>query len=95
VQITQGRRFYYWSVREFPIPREEIERSSANMHLVPADDAVAKRLKSVRKGDIVSLSGYLIAVEGDDGFRWRSSLTREDTGNGACELIWVERLGVR
>jgi hypothetical protein len=30
-----------------------------------------------------------------DGWRWRSSLTREDVGNGACELVWVERIEVR
>jgi hypothetical protein len=29
-----------------------------------------------------------------DGWRWRSSLTREDTGAGACELVWVERIAV-
>jgi hypothetical protein len=23
---------------------------------------------------------------------WRSSLTRTDDGNGACELVWVEQL---
>ena len=23
---------------------------------------------------------------------WRSSLTRKDSGNGACELVWVEEL---
>jgi hypothetical protein len=39
--------------------------------------------------------GYLVEVRGRDGFRWRSSLTREDTGNGACELVWVEKLDVR
>ena len=37
----------------------------------------------------------LIEVRGADGWRWRSSLTREDTGAGACELVWVERIAVR
>jgi hypothetical protein len=44
---------------------------------------------------VVALTGYLVEVRGPDGFRWRSSLTREDTGNGACELVWVEKLDVR
>jgi hypothetical protein len=25
-----------------------------------------------------------------DNWRWRSSLTRDDTGNGVCELIWIK-----
>lgn len=95
VKITQGARFYYWSVREFPIPRGEIETSSANMHLVPANTGVANRLKALRAGEIVHLSGYLVEARGTDGFVWRSSLTRGDTGAGSCELVWVEQVAVR
>mgnify|MGYP003398699190 CR=1 FL=1 len=47
---------------------------------------------NVREGERIALSGQLVRVEGDDGFRWVSSLSREDTGAGACELIWVEQL---
>ena len=95
IQITQGTRFYYWQADALPIPRRDIETQSANMHMVPADAAVARRLESVRAGHIVKLSGYLIEARAPDGWRWRSSLTREDTGNGACELIWVERVELR
>jgi hypothetical protein len=28
-------------------------------------------------------------VRGPNGFTWNSSRTREDTGNGACELVFV------
>ncbi len=28
------------------------------------------------------------------GWRWKSSLTRKDTGNGACELVWVKQMKV-
>jgi len=34
--------------------------------------------------------GQLVNVEGPGGFRWRTSTTRTDTGNGACELVFVE-----
>jgi hypothetical protein len=95
ISITQGNRAYAWWTSEFPIPRREIETSSANMHLVPANDVVAGRLNEVRRGHTVRLSGYLIEARAADGWRWRSSLTREDTGNGSCELIWVEQLELR
>jgi hypothetical protein len=36
----------------------------------------------------------LVRVEGQDGFIWSSSLSRDDTGAGACELIWLEQLRV-
>jgi hypothetical protein len=65
------------------------------MHMVPGNDSVARRLKEVRRGSLVSLSGYLIEARRADGWRWQSSLSREDTGEGSCELVWVERLDLR
>ena len=95
ISITQGGRAYFWRTPEFPIPRREIETSSANMHMIPADAAVARRLDDVRPGQIVRISGYLVEARGPDGWRWRSSLSREDTGDGSCELVWVGRLELR
>jgi hypothetical protein len=95
IDISQSGRFYFWRYEGVPpIARRDIETSSANMHLIPATAVIEKRLKSLRPGNIVSLKGYLVEVSGPGGFHWRSSLTRDDTGNGACELIWVEDLEV-
>ena len=94
IEIRQSNRWYYWRTDEFPIPRREIERHSANMHMIPSNAAVASVLNSLKPGARISLSGQLVRVEGDDGFQWVSSLSREDTGAGACELVWVEHLTV-
>ena len=95
IDITQGNRFYYWRVRDYPIPREEIENSSANMHMVPADADVRGTLKSVRPGQIVTIKGSLIEASVKDGWHWRSSLTRSDSGPGACELVYVTEIHVQ
>lgn len=92
ISISQSSRFYFWHVDKFLIPREEIETHSANMHMIPADGNVEKTLKAVRPGQIVSLSGYLVEAKAADGWRWRSSLSRTDTGRGACELVLVKSL---
>lgn len=94
LEIRQSGRWYSWRAERLPVPRREIERNSANMHLIPADASVADTLEDVRPGMVVALEGYLVEAEGEDGWRWRSSLTRDDTGAGACELIWVERLRI-
>ena len=94
VDISQSGRFYFWHVSQFPIPEREIIESSANMHLVPADRIVEHEIKETRAGDVVSFSGYLIEARWPDGGIWRSSLTRSDSGAGACEIVWVERFSI-
>lgn len=92
IRISQSGRFYYWHVEQFPIPRQEIETHSANMHMIPANSQLEKLLKSVREGQIVNIKGLLIEARATDGWRWKSSLTRNDTGAGACELVYIEKL---
>lgn len=94
IDISQGGRFYYWRVKAFPIPQREIETHSANMHMIPADPLVARALKRVRTGDVVTIDGYLVEADKADGWKWRSSMTRDDTGNGACELVYVRSLSI-
>jgi hypothetical protein len=95
IEISQTGRFYFWRTDDFPIPPEEIETHSANMHMVPADKLIERQLEQVRPGQVVTISGQLIEAQANDGWRWRSSLTREDTGNGACELVLVKSLSVK
>ena len=90
LSITQGNRFYFWTTPDFPIPRRDIETQSANMHLIPADEAIERRIEGARVGQVVKVSGYLVDVKGDDGWSIKTSMTRDDTGAGACEVIWVE-----
>ena len=94
ISISQSGRFYHWHVDEFPIPRREIETHSANMHLIPSNEVVLDSIEEIKTGDVIEIDGYLVNVEADDGWRWNSSLTRNDTGDGACELIWVTRLRI-
>ena len=91
IEISQSGRWYRWRTEKFPIPRREIETHSANMHMIPADDLVNDILDEVRRGQIIELSGFLVRADADDGWRWISSLTREDTGARSCELVYVKR----
>ena len=90
LDVSQSSRWYHyqWS-GEPPLPPAEIAHSSANMHIIPADDAIAVALKSLRAGDRVRVDGWLVQAETPDGWRWRSSTTRDDTGAGACEVVYV------
>ena len=95
IGVHQYNRFYHWWTRNPPISRREIETNSANMHLIPARQDIAKEIKRAKRGQVVSLQGYLVNVSGDDGWTWNTSRTRQDVGWGACELIWVEEFSAR
>ncbi|MFA6911255.1 MAG: hypothetical protein WCQ59_09065, partial [Candidatus Cloacimonadaceae bacterium] len=57
-----------------------------------------KAMGRVKKKDQVLIDGFLVNVISTDRKNrignWTSSLTREDTGNGACEIIYVTRLRI-
>ena len=92
IDISQSDRYYYWRVKQFPIPRREIETSSANMHMIPADAGVLRQLRAVRPGEVVHIEGFLVDASRADGWHWNTSMTRDDTGAGACELVYVESI---
>lgn len=94
IDISQSNRFYFWRAEQLPIPPQKIIRHSSNMHMIPANERVAKQLAGLRKGNVVAITGQLVKIHADDGWRWQSSLSRTDTGNGACELVWVKEVSV-
>ena len=94
LQVTQRDRWYFVRWRGAPIRAADVIANSANTHLLPADEEVAEQLERVGEGDIVHLRGYLVSVEAEDGWHWESSLSRFDTGDGSCEVLWVESVEV-
>ena len=91
LHISQGGRWYRyeWGSEGPPIAPDQIVRSSANMHMIPFDSSVADALARVHKGDTVHLDGWLVRINRDDGWHWSSSTTRDDSGDGACEVVYV------
>ena len=94
--ISQSNRAYRYRWDELPPrPPAEIASHSANVHLIPASPMLEKQIKKLRVGQVIRISGLLVEAYAADGWRWRSSLSRDDVGFGACELIRVESLEIR
>ena len=94
-EITQSARFYFWRPRhKSPIPRQDVIEHSANTHVIPANSNIRSQLARLRVGQVVHLTGLLVDGVRNDGASVRTSLTRSDTGAGACEVMLVERVDV-
>jgi hypothetical protein len=63
----------------------------SNNHLLAGTPAIAETIRGIRVGDQVRASGYLIDYSPKDSPESlrRSSLVRDDTGDGACEVVFV------
>jgi hypothetical protein len=95
LRITQSMRFYWYEYKmPPPIPPDQIISHSTNLHVIPATPAIASRCKSLRTGSLIRLGGELVEATAPAIGTWRSSLSRTDTGNGACELMWVKELSI-
>lgn len=62
--------------------------------MVPATDAIERRLKRLRPGQIVRIDGWRVDIRGPGGFAWNTSLRRDDAGSDACEIVFVEAFEV-
>jgi hypothetical protein len=86
----QGGRFLtYRYENQPPIPQSEIMSLIANIHVLPANPNVLRQIAKLRPGQRIIGRGQLVNLTSPDGFTWNSSLTRDDDGGGACELLYL------
>jgi hypothetical protein len=66
----------------------------SNNHICAATQNLYNALISLKKDDLVSLEGFLAESRTADGTSMDTSLSRNDTGAGACESFYVTKLQV-
>ncbi len=68
--------------------------SISNNHLLTNEKAIAKRIRNFKVGDQVRVKGHLAIYTHNAGmaFERGTSMVRTDTGNGACETIFVSEV---
>jgi hypothetical protein len=94
LQISQRNRWYHWESEKLPVPSREISLHSANMHIVPANEKIEDKFDEINRGSLIEMTGYLVEIKGEQGWYWRSSLRRDDTAGGACEIVWVDDMQI-
>jgi len=70
----------------------------SNNHLIPATSEIAAAIQAIHVGDQIRMRGllvdYTVTEDGREIFSRRTSLSRKDTGNGACEILYTTDLSI-
>ena len=66
----------------------------SNNHLISDDDFIRDQVRDIRVGDQIRVSGFLSSYTGPNGGTRGTSTTRTDTGDGACETIYVDKFEI-
>lgn len=96
ISFSSGQFVCYYQSRDMEALAPANVRALSNNHLLTENTDVARRLRNVRVGDQVRLEGQLVSYSHNAGFAFTrgTSTTRDDTGNGACETLFVRELEV-
>jgi hypothetical protein len=66
----------------------------SNNHLISDDEFIRDQVQDIHVGDQIRVSGYLASYVTEVGGTRGTSTTRLDTGNGACETLFVKRFQI-
>ena len=66
----------------------------SNNHLISDRDNIRNAVRGLRIGDQIRVRGYLASYTNPAGGTRGTSTTRLDTGDGACETIYVEQFEI-
>jgi hypothetical protein len=66
----------------------------ANNHLISEDPFLRDRAAEIRVGDQIRVKGWLSRYGAVGGRLRGTSTTRDDTGDGACETIYVREFEI-
>ncbi|HHX59790.1 MAG TPA: hypothetical protein GX707_03480 [Epulopiscium sp.] len=98
ISYSQSGRWYYFRYKaDTPVSQDYISKHSANVHIIPKDKKVLKKIKKLKKGHLVTLKGFLVDVDFKvpNASLWTTSRKRDDTGDGACEILYVEKISFK
>jgi hypothetical protein len=93
IGTAQGHRFFSWRTMDRTIwrDRQVVGAGMANTHLIPETEQVARQLGQLEEDQVYEFSGRLVDIT-LPGRVIKTSLTRQDTGAGSCEVLLLSSI---
>jgi hypothetical protein len=92
--FSSGEFTCYYRTRDDVAWRAFRQDQISNNHLLSDDVAIRDAIARVEVGDQIAFSGYLARYSNAQGFNRGTSTARTDTGNGACETVFVKSFAI-
>jgi hypothetical protein len=95
VSYSQSNRWTSFKMKEgSPFEPAYVISHASNHHIIPSTRNLWYAVKTIKEKQRVVLEGFLVNVAGTYEGKpvwWKTSLSRTDSGNGACEILYVTK----
>jgi hypothetical protein len=83
------------SIPDYESAKHFDNKALSNNHLLTNDYLIKKKLRDAEIGDQIHLKGVLADYKNTgNGFSRSTSVTRNDSGNGACETVYLDKFEI-
>jgi hypothetical protein len=95
VFYSQSNRWTSFKMKEgSPFKPAYVTSHACNHHIIPSTRNLWYAIKTIKEKQRVVLEGFLVNVAGTyegKAVWWKTSLSRTDSGDGACEILYVTK----
>lgn len=96
IKFSQRDRWCYFKyVPGFPLDGEYILPHYSNNHIIYSNPKIKTAIEEMKINEVVKLSGQLVNTKGrcknGKTYDWKTSVSRQDIGGGACEVFFVTK----
>ena len=95
MDFNNGNWTCYYSWPSAEVRQHFHEDQLSNNHLLTNNTSIKQTIMNVEPGDHIRIEGILVDYANPaNGFNRKTSITRKDRGQGACETIFIERFDI-
>jgi len=93
VDVAQTERQVVFESYNPELPNKLVATMVVNLHVIGADGEVDKKLRDLRRGNIVQVEGWLVEVRAQEGWRWKGE-ARAAAPAMPGNVLWVQNVEV-
>lgn len=95
IHFSLDNRLFEYEFSKPPLPVNEIISQIDLWHLVPSSESIEVQVKKLRKGNIISFTGFIVDIESETDYGWKSELENPKNQSFKNTIIWITDLQVK